>query len=135
METYDGQGFLFSPLQCRQGRTRMRGWEAQRKCVRCMQGMLWFLLLVRFGESLPWSPPTSSSFCLSGLAKGQFDEFSSPRRAPPARSVAQRATEPATPSEPEEAGDVPPPQAIKRSPERMPERTQELAPMPAFLSL
>ena len=46
-----------------------------------------------------------------------------------------RATEPATPSEPEEAGDVPPPQAIKRSPEQMPERTQELAPMPAFLSL
>ena len=75
METYDGQGIPFSPLQCRQGRTRMRGWEAQRKCVRCMQGMLWFLLLVRFGESLPWSPPTSSSFCLSGLAKGQFDEI------------------------------------------------------------
>jgi hypothetical protein len=25
MKTYDGQGFPFSPLQCRQGRTRMRG--------------------------------------------------------------------------------------------------------------
>ena len=27
------QGFPFSLLQCRQGRTRMGGWEAQRKCV------------------------------------------------------------------------------------------------------
>ena len=34
------QGFPFSPLQCRQGRTRMGGWVAQRKCVRCMQ-WLW----------------------------------------------------------------------------------------------
>ncbi len=31
------QGFPFSLLQCRQGRTRMGGWEAQRKSVRCMQ--------------------------------------------------------------------------------------------------
>jgi len=31
------QGFPFSPLQCRQCRTRMWGWEAQRKCVCCMQ--------------------------------------------------------------------------------------------------
>ena len=37
METC-GQDFPFSPLQCRQGRTRMGGWEAQRKCVSCMQG-------------------------------------------------------------------------------------------------
>jgi len=33
------QGFPFSLLQCRQGRTRMVGWEAQRKCVSCMQGV------------------------------------------------------------------------------------------------
>ena len=31
------QGFPFSPLQCRHGRTRMGGWVVQRKCVRCMQ--------------------------------------------------------------------------------------------------
>jgi len=31
------QGFPSSPLQCRQGRTRMGGWVTQRKCVRCMQ--------------------------------------------------------------------------------------------------
>jgi hypothetical protein len=33
------QGFPFSPLQCRQGRTRMGGWVALRECVRCMQGL------------------------------------------------------------------------------------------------
>jgi hypothetical protein len=26
MESYDGPGFPFSPLQCSQGRTRMGGW-------------------------------------------------------------------------------------------------------------
>ena len=31
------QGVPFSPLQCRQGRTRMEGWVAQSKCVRCNQ--------------------------------------------------------------------------------------------------
>jgi hypothetical protein len=31
-------GFPFSPQQCRQGRTRMRGgWVVHRQCVRCMQ--------------------------------------------------------------------------------------------------
>ena len=34
MESYDGQGF---PIW--QGRTRMGGWEAQRKCVHCIQGV------------------------------------------------------------------------------------------------
>ena len=39
------QGFPFSPLQCRQGRTRMGEWAAGKKWVRCMQGLCCVLFL------------------------------------------------------------------------------------------
>jgi len=33
MESYDGQGFPCSPLQCRQGRTRMGGVGCEQMCT------------------------------------------------------------------------------------------------------
>ncbi len=39
LEAYDGEGFPFSPLQGKQGRTRKDEWVAAKKCVRCMQGL------------------------------------------------------------------------------------------------
>jgi len=44
----------------------MRGWEAQRKCVRCMQGMLWFFVEINIhscGESATRTPKV---FCRPG---------------------------------------------------------------------
>ena len=40
------QGFPFSPLQCRQGRTRMGGWVSSTKCARCMQWLCCVLFLM-----------------------------------------------------------------------------------------
>ena len=41
------QGFPFSPLQCRQGRTRMGGWVVLRQCALCMQ---WLCCGFVFGD-------------------------------------------------------------------------------------
>jgi hypothetical protein len=67
------QGFPFSPLQCRQGRTRMGGWEEQRKCVSCMQGLCCVLFCIP-GECSTWTTPYPSRHLVeSGFAVTQVE--------------------------------------------------------------